>query len=103
MPTTTFSWKNYRKATPANLLYWTGIMRDTVTFVSITFAINHHPWIGVSIQIAGFALDKLKNFFAMVDENAKMESATAVMPSGKEVTVTQEVSKESLDSGEQEI
>lgn len=104
MPTASFSWKNYTKPTPRNLLIFATYMRDFVTFASITFALNHYPWVAVGIQIAGFVLDKLKHFFSMVEEDTKMESVTAVMPeSGKEITVTQEIPKGVLDSGEQEI
>lgn len=104
MARTTFNWDNYTKATPANLLYWAGVMRDTVTFAT-TFSILMEAsiWVPVVIQITGFVLDKAKNFFAMVDEDLKTESVSAVFPSGGGVTVTQEVPKGPLDSGEQEI
>lgn len=99
-----FSWKNYTKPTPANLLYWSSVMRDCITFLT-TFSIimDAHWLVPVIIQIIGFLLDKAKNFFAMVEEDIKTESTTAVFPSGSEVTVTQEIPKGPLDSGEQEI
>jgi len=88
-PNATFSWKNYSKATPKNLLYWSGVMRDTVTFVT-TFSIimEAHWMVPVGIQMTGFLLDKAKNFFAMVDEDIKTESAEADFPSGEHLVIT---------------
>lgn len=100
-----FSWKHYAKPTPVNLLYWAGVMRDTVTFAT-TFSILMEAsiWVPIVIQITGFVLDKAKNFFAMVEEDIRKESTTATFPSGDEVTVIKDAPPDKpLDSGEQEI
>lgn len=90
-----FSWRNYTKPTPANLLYWSSVMRDAVTFLTTFSIIMDAHWIvPVVIQMIGFLLDKAKNFFSMVDEDLKTESVTANFPSGGEVTVTHQTPKD---------
>lgn len=90
-----FSWKNYTKPTPANLLYWSSVMRDCVTFLTTFSIIMDAHWIvPVIIQMIGFLLDKAKNFFSMVEEDLKTESVTTNFPSGQEVTITHEKPKD---------
>lgn len=87
MTKTTFHWKNYTKPTPKNLLYWAGIMRDTVTFIAgTTILMEMHPWIPVAIMGLGFILDKAKNFFSYV-----------LQEEGTDITIIQETTDEKSD------
>ncbi len=86
----TFSWRNYYRATPRNLLALAAAMRRLVAVVAGTsIVMEANMWVPLGILLAGFILDELKNFFATVVEDEKTESTIAEFPSGKEVVLIQ--------------
>ncbi len=96
-PNTSISWRNYTKPTPKNLLAISAAMRRLVAVVAGTsIVMDANMWVPLSVLMAGALLDEVKNFFATVVEDEKVESATAQMPSGKEVTVTLPVEEPKL-------
>ena len=85
----TFSWKNYAKATPRNLLGLAAAMRRLVAVVAGTsIVMEANMWVPLGILIFGAFLDELKNFFATVVEDQKVEVAEAHFPSGDQVIIT---------------
>jgi hypothetical protein len=91
-PNTTFSWKNYTKPTPKNLLGVAAAFRRMVTLVTgASIIMEAEPWVPITVLITGGILDELKNFFATIVEDEKTESAVAEFPSGKEVVITQPI------------
>lgn len=92
MANTSFSWKNYAKPTPKNLLGIAASARRLVAVVAGTsIVLEANMWVSLGVIMLGALLDEFKNFFAMVDQEIKTESATALFPSGGEVVVTQEI------------
>ncbi len=90
MTKTTFSWKNYTRATPKNLLGLSAAMRRLVLLVtSSTIIMEANKWVPIAVLLLGGMLDELKNFFATVVEDT--EEATAQFPSGDEITITKEI------------
>lgn len=95
MTKTTFSWKNYTKPTPENLLGLSAALRRGVAIVAGTsILMDANKFVPLLILGIGWFLDELKNFFAVVVE--REEKATAHFPSGDEVTLT----KSTPDSNE---
>lgn len=89
-PDTTFSWKNYAKPTPKNLLGLAASMRRLVSVVAGTsIVMDANMWVPLGVLLFGAFLDELKNFFATVVEDTGTETAVAQFPSGKEVVITQ--------------
>lgn len=92
---TNFSWKNYTKPTPKNLLGLSAAMRRLVLLVTgSSIIMDANKWVPLGVLLLGGFLDEAKNFFATVVEESKTESVTAEFPSGEEVTVTHEKPKE---------
>jgi hypothetical protein len=95
-PNTTFSWKNYTRPTPRNLLALAAAMRRIVLLMTGSAVIMEaNKWIPIGILLLGGFLDELKNFFAMVEEDQKVEVAEAEFPSGDQVTLIKSVPDES--------
>ncbi len=95
-PTITFSWKNYLKATPKNLLGLAAAMRRLVAVIAGTsIVLEANMWVPLGILILGAFLDEMKNFFAAVVEDQKVEVAEAEFPSGEQVVITKTVPSDS--------
>jgi hypothetical protein len=87
-PNTTFSWKNYTRPTPKNLLGLAAAMRRLVAVLAGTsLVLEANMWVTLGIIMLGAFLDEVKNFFAMVEEEQKIEVAEAEFPSGEQVTI----------------
>lgn len=95
MAKTEFSWKNYTKPTPKNLLGLSAAMRRLVAVIAGTslFA-QANPWVTLGIIAFGALLDELKNFFSEVVEDQKIEVAEADFPNGEHVTIIKETTEE---------
>lgn len=92
MERTQFSWKHYTKPTPKNLMGLAAAMRRLVAVVAGTsIVLEANMWVSLGIIMLGALLDEFKNFFAMVDDDIRTETAEAEMPSGDVITVTQTI------------
>ena len=95
---TTFSWRNYTRPTPKNLLgIAAGLRRLVAAATGATVLADANHWIPFSILMTGAALDELKNFFAVIVHDT--EEAVAEFPSGDQVTVQKEVKKDEEPGG----
>lgn len=87
-PNTSFSWKNYTRPTPKNLLGLAAAMRRLVAVIAGTsIVMEANMWVPLSVLMAGAFLDEAKNFFATIVEDQKVEVAEAEFPSGEQVTI----------------
>lgn len=94
-PSTTFSWKNYTKPTPKNLLGFAAAMRRLVAVVAGTsLVLEANMWVTLGIIMLGAFLDEAKNFFAMVEESQHTERTSAEFPSGEQVTIIKTITDE---------
>ena len=92
---TSFHWKNYTRPTPKNLLMFSRLIQGILLGISTLTIANQWPmWISISLNISVVIVSQLTLFFGNIVDDAKTESATAEMPSGKEVTVTLPVDNE---------
>ncbi len=85
-----FSWSNYTKPTPENILGVASALRRLVALsAGVSVLMDANKWVPLGIIVFGWTLDELKNFAANVIEHEK-ESATAHFPSGEDVVVTKD-------------
>ena len=85
----TFSWRNYAKPTPRNLLAFAAAMRRFVTLIAgTTIVMELNMWVPLGVLGAGFFLDELKNFFATAVDDERTETSITNFPSGKQITIT---------------
>jgi len=85
-----FSWRNYTRPTPENILGLAAALRRLVVIAAGTsIVMEAGKIVPLTILFLGWSLDELKNFASNVIEHEK-ESVTAHFPSGSEITVTQD-------------
>lgn len=92
-----FSWRNYTKPTPRNVLRMAEFVQGILLTVSTISVIMDNPAVAIGINIAMVVVNRSVMFFGDIVEEIKTESVTAEFPSGAEVTITQEKPK---DEGE---
>lgn len=91
----TFSWRNFTKPTPRNLLGLAAAMRRFVTLIAgTTIVMELNMWVPLGVLGAGFFLDELKNFFAAAVSDERTETSTTDFPSGNQVTMTRNIEQE---------
>lgn len=93
-PEVYFSWRNYTKPTPDNVLQFASFLRDIVATISVTTMImDANKWVPIVITILGVGLDRAKIFFAhVVDEEAKHKYTIEVPEAiADQVKVTDEI------------
>ena len=90
----TFSWTNYARPTPANLLrvaeYLKGLF-VLITSLSAFEAINTgNPWWVIGSACIGYTLDQATKFFATADKDAK-KVITVEVDADTPTTITEEI------------
>jgi hypothetical protein len=95
MVKTEFSWKNYTKPTPKNLLGLAAAARRLVAVLAGTsLVLEANMWVTLSIIMAGALLDEFKNFFAEVVKDQDVEVAEAQFNDGEQITLIKKVEPE---------
>lgn len=88
---TTFSWRNYSKPTPKNLLRISEFIQGTLLGLSTVSLIMKEPTVAIWMNVAIIVVNRLVMFFGSIVEDAKTETAVAEFPSGEEVVVTKSI------------
>lgn len=88
---TTFSWRNYTKPTPRNVLRMAEFIQGILLAVSTISMIMDNRAAAIGINVAIVIVNRAVMFFGDIVEEIKTESVTAEFPSGDEVTITKEV------------
>jgi hypothetical protein len=90
----TFSWKNYARPTPANLLRIAEFLKGLFVLVTSLAAFeavhSKNPWWVIASACIGYTLDQATKFFATADKEAK-KTITIEMDADAPATVTEEI------------
>lgn len=87
----TFSWRNYTKPTPRNLLRFSELIQGILLGVSTGSMFTEAPsWVPICLNISVVIVNRVVMFFGSVVEDQKQETATAHFPSGDSVTMTKD-------------
>lgn len=89
-----FSWSNYTRATPKNLLRFSELIQGILLGISTGSMFTGAPyWVPIALNVSVVVVNRLVMFFGSIVEETQ-SSETAEMPSGKTVTITSGESSE---------
>lgn len=94
MGKTKFKWSNYTKLnTPANVVRWSGALQGLLAGASaLTSFMETNKWVPIITALLIIVVNQVAQFAGSVKQ--ELEAATAVFPSGDEVTLVKEVPDE---------
>lgn len=91
MTKTTFSWRNYTRATPRNLLRFSEFIQGTLLGVStLSIVMEAHPFVPIAVNLLIVFVNRLVMFFGSVVNDDQTEHAVAEFPSGDQVELIKE-------------